>query len=323
MAIQTPLATDARSLDRLRERAAADPQAAVKDAARQFEALFMQAVVKSMRDAVPKSGLDSSSSSELYTSMLDQQLAQSMAGRPGGLAEAIARQLAGVGSSLGGKDKARGSDDPVTTIRTGTGAISAAAGTNASGTRLPVALPGNSPLTPPTAGLSKTQAQFVERLWQPALAAQRDTGIPAAFIVGQAALETGWGRHEVRKPDGSPAFNLFGIKATGGWRGDSATATTTEFIDGKAQRLNESFRSYGSYEESMRDWVQLITRSPRYSAVVRDGQTVAGFAQELQRAGYATDPDYASKLTRTINSALQLKRTGPLADSERKAGATG
>lgn len=323
MAIQTPLATDARSLDRLREKAAADPQAAVRDAARQFEALFMQAVVKSMRDAVPKSGLDSNSSSELYTSMLDQQLAQSMAGRPGGLAEAIARQLAGVGSSMAGKDKSQRPDEVVSSIRFGAGTGSGVTHPAAIGARAPVALPGSSPVTPPAAGLSKTQAQFVERLWQPALAAQRETGVPAAFIVGQAALETGWGRHEIRKPDGSPAFNLFGIKATGGWRGESAAAITTEFIDGKAQKLTENFRAYGSYEESMRDWVALITRSPRYSAVVRDGQTVSGFAQELQRAGYATDPEYANKLTRTINSALQLKRAGPLADTERKAGTTG
>lgn len=324
------LATDTRSLDRLKERAIADPQAAVKEAARQFEALFMQAVVKSMRDAIPKSELHSSSGGEMYTQMYDQQIAMTLAGRPGGLSDAINRQLAGglLSASAPKAGSASGAAAGTATgIGTGgtTGSTPGAAKGTAKGASAvaPFAVPGQTPLTPPVAGLTAEQAQFVQRLWQPAVAAQRDTGVPAAFIIGQAALETGWGKHEIRRPDGSSAFNLFGIKAGGNWRGESVAALTTEFVDGRPRKMTEGFRAYTSHEESMRDWARLISQSPRYSAVVRDGQTVEGFAQGLQKAGYATDPDYAAKLTRVINSTLSLKRAGNAADISHRAGLAG
>ncbi len=290
------LVTDTRSLDRLKEKATQDPKAAIQEAAKQFEALFMQAVVKSMRDSLPKGGIDGGAQSQVYVSMYDQQLAQTMSGRPGGLAESIARQLSG-------------------------GARSAAM----PGAAL-APLPPRSMVTPTSksdSGLSPEQSKFVEKLWQPAMAAQRETGVPAAFIVGQAALETGWGKYEIRKPDGSAGYNLFGIKASAGWRGEASAARTTEFVAGKATKVTENFRTYSSYADSVRDWAQLMVRSPRYSAVVRDGQTVDGFTQGLQKAGYATDPEYAAKLSRVINQTLTLKRAGNVADMPNKAGSTG
>ncbi len=290
------LVTDSRSLDRLKERATQDPKAAIQEAAKQFEALFMQAVVKSMRDSLPKGGFDGGGQSEIYVQMYDQQLAQTMSGRPGGLAESIARQLSG---------GARSAATPGTPIKP-----------------LPP-LPGLTSTSKADSKLSEQQSKFVERLWQPAVAAQRETGLPAAFIIGQAALETGWGKHEIRKPDGSTGHNLFGIKASSSWRGESTAALTTEFVAGKASKVTENFRTYASYADSMRDWAQLMVRSPRYSAVVRDGQTVAGFAQGLQKAGYATDPEYAEKLSKIINQTLTLKRTTHTADMPLKSGPTG
>lgn len=290
------LVTDTRSLDRLKERATQDPKAAIQEAAKQFEALFMQAVVKSMRDSLPKGGIDGGAQSQVYVSMYDQQLAQTMSGRPGGLAESIARQLSGSARSA---------------------AISGAA---------LAPLPPRSMVSPTSkvdSGLSEEQTKFIEKLWQPAMAAQRETGVPAAFIVGQAALETGWGKHEIRKPDGSAGYNLFGIKANASWRGESSAARTTEFVDGKAVKVTENFRTYSSYADSVRDWAQLMVRSPRYSAVIRDRQTVDGFTQGLQKAGYATDPEYAAKLSRVINQTLTLKRAGNVADMPNKAGSTG
>lgn len=322
--LPSSLATDTRSLDRLKERAISDPQAAVREAAKQFEALFMQAVVKSMRDAIPKAELHSNAGTELYTQMYDQQIAVSLSGRAGGLADAIARQLSGgmLSAKKAGTVPAEGLTTPA---GSGPSTVGREAWKSSSVRSAvpPFATPGASPLVAPTAGLNAEQQQFVQRLWQPALAAQRDSGVPAAFIIGQAALETGWGKHEIRRTDGSSAHNLFGIKSGGGWRGDSVQALTTEFVDGKARKMTEGFRAYGSYEESMRDWARLISQSPRYSAVVRDGQTVEGFAQGLQKAGYATDPDYASKLTRVINSTLALKRAARTADITRKDAATG
>jgi flagellar protein FlgJ len=159
----------------------------------------------------------------------------------------------------------------------------------------------------PRAG--RPQAHFVDRMWPAALAAQQRTGVPAAFIVGQSALESGWGRQEPRFADGRSSHNLFGIKAGPGWRGEVVEASTTEFVDGRAVKSVERFRAYGSYEESFADWARMMASSPRYAGVLRGAGSVESFAQGLQRAGYATDPDYASKLTRTITTALSLRRT--------------
>jgi flagellar protein FlgJ len=159
-----------------------------------------------------------------------------------------------------------------------------------------------------SAGAGGARAGFVERMWPAAQAAERRTGVPAAFIVGQSALESGWGRQEPRHADGRPSHNLFGIKAGPGWRGAVVEATTTEFVDGRPIRTVERFRAYDSYEASFADWARLMTASPRYADAVRAGGSVEAFAHGLQRAGYATDPQYASKLTRTITTALSLRR---------------
>jgi len=153
-------------------------------------------------------------------------------------------------------------------------------------------------------------AGFVQQHDEAARKAEAATGIPAAFMVSQAALETGWGRKEIRHGDGSPAFNLFGIKATGSWKGPVAEVMTTEYINGKAEKVVARFRAYGSYAESFADYARLIKGSPRYAGVVANAESAQGFAQGLQRAGYATDPAYADKLTRVINTTLRLQRSG-------------
>jgi flagellar protein FlgJ len=141
-----------------------------------------------------------------------------------------------------------------------------------------------------------------------AVAAERSTGVPAGFIVGQAALETGWGRQEIRHADGRSAHNLFGIKAGAGWRGGTVDATTTEYVDGRAVKTVERFRAYASHEEAFADWAKLMASNPRYAGVLQAGGSIEAFSRNLQKAGYATDPDYASKLTRTITQALTLRR---------------
>lgn len=150
---------------------------------------------------------------------------------------------------------------------------------------------------------------FVRRHEAAAKAIEAETGIPAANLIGQAAHETGWGRHEIKNKDGTPSHNLFGIKAGPGWTGKVAEVTTTEYVGGVAHRVTARFRSYDSYEESFRDHARLLTSNPRYSGVVAHAATAQGYAQNLQRAGYATDPAYASKLTQVINTALRVQRT--------------
>ena len=282
------LAIDTRSLDALRTRAATDPKAAVRESARQFEALFMNELVKSMRASVADSGAGEgagdSAGPQLGSDMLDQQYANQLTGMKGGLSEAIMRQL----------DRQMGlTPGPIPV----TG--------SANNTPQPLAAQ-PAPTRIPQVGA----AGFVQQHDAAARQAEAATGIPAAFMVSQAALETGWGRKEIRHGDGAPSFNLFGIKAGGSWKGPVAEVMTNEFVNGRAQKVVAKFRAYGSYAESFADYASLIKDSPRYAGVVADARSAKGFAQGLQRAGYATDPAYADKLSRVINTTLRLQRTG-------------
>ena len=151
---------------------------------------------------------------------------------------------------------------------------------------------------------------FVQHLSGTAERVAQESGIPASFMLGQAGHETGWGKSEIRHKDGSNSFNLFGIKATGSWTGKVAEITTTEYINGTPRKVTAKFRAYDSYEESFRDYARLIKESPRYEkaeAVAQSGSAMA-YASALQKAGYATDPEYARKLSGAINSVLRAQR---------------
>ena len=238
------LAFDARSLDALRSRAAADPKSAVRETARQFEALFMQELMKSMRATTMGGGLggDDTAGAQMGTEMLDSQYASQLSGLPGGLSEAITRHL----------ERQMGlSPGPIP--HTG----------SANNTPPPLAAQ-PAPTRIPQLGA----AGFVQQHGAAAREAEAATGIPAAFMVAQAAHETGWGRKEIRHADGTPAFNLFGIKAGAGWRGPVAEVTTTEYVGGTPRKTVEKFRAYGSYAESFADYARLMKDSPRYSGVV-------------------------------------------------------
>ncbi len=287
------LASDVRSLDKLKLDASRDPAAAVKQVAGQFEALFMQTLLKSMRDATPKSGLMGSSSEDTYTGMLDQQFAQKLAGRPGGLGEMIAKQLS--------RNIAGGATPQVAASAPGGQAALAAALRMRAADPVATSQPDMSKMTP-------AQADFVRKMWPDALKSQQATGVPAAFVVGQAALESGWGRSEIRRADGTSAHNLFGIKAGASWQGATVDTTTTEYVDGKAVKKVEKFRAYGSYAEAFGDWSRLMGSQGRYDQVLRASGSVGAYAQGMQRAGYATDPAYGNKLEKTINQTLALRR---------------
>lgn len=272
------LATDTRSLEALKSSAGRDPKAAVKEAAKQFEALFMQQLMKSMRDASMSSGMLDNEGSKLGTEMLDTQFATKMTGLPGGLADIIAKQL----------ERQMSGAQP---------AIPESAATPATG----IAPAGGRKGTP-------GQAEFVGRHSDAARAAEAETGIPAAFMIAQAAHESGWGRREIRNADGSPSNNLFGIKAGPSWKGAVAEVTTTEYVDGQPRKVTAKFRAYASAAESFADYARLMKTSPRYTGVLANAASAEGFAQGLQKAGYATDPAYAEKLARTINTTLRLQR---------------
>lgn len=295
------LAADSRSLDSLKRDAQRDPQGAVRKAAQQFEALFMQMVLKSMREATPKSGMFDSPAGDMYTGMLDQQMATKMSQSGTGLADVIVRQLT---RHIKGMPEAGGptavpmpvAAAPARALSQYRAVASAATATSAA----PQATAAPTTTTAPAA--SDARRNFITRHWDSALAAQRATGIPAQFVVAQAAHESGWGKGEIRGSDGLPSYNLFGIKATGGWQGRTVDVVTTEYENGQPKKVVEKFRAYNNYSEAFRDWAQLLANNPRYAGVIAQGRDAQGFAQGLQRAGYATDPAYGDKLSRVIAS---------------------
>lgn len=299
-------AFDVQSAQDLRTQFQKDPKQGLKAAAQQFETLFLQMVLKSMRDATPQDGLLQSDQSRFYTGLLDQQMAQNMAtsGSGVGFAKLIEQQLGRnmvspeMETDLSAPAKAAGENLP----------LAASDGRHLQYRQvlgnLPTSASSQDVVQPPVNSAvlqaPATSNEFVNRVWPHAVEASRSTGIPPQFLVAHSALESGWGRGEIRKSDGSNSYNLFGIKAGKNWKGATVDAATTEYVDGQAQKVVERFRAYGSYEESFRDYAALLRNSPRYSGVI-GSQDGTEFARRLQQAGYATDPMYADKLSRIIN----------------------
>jgi len=274
------LALDTQSLEQLRAQAKHSPDQALKAAAQQFESVFLNMMLKSMREATPQDGMFESEQTKMFTGMLDQQLAQSMSSRGVGLADMMVKQLS---LNMGGKMP------NVDSLRKSSSAVFAP----------------NHPLTaPPATAMSvlpsayseNAQQDFVNRMLPFAKQAGQASGVPPQLMLGQAALESGWGKREIRMADGSNSFNLFGIKANAGWNGKVAEVMTTEYKNGVAYKQVEKFRAYSSYAEAFQDYAGLISNNPRYADVLQQGSDVAGMAQAIQKAGYATDPKYADKL---------------------------
>jgi flagellar protein FlgJ len=304
------LAIDSKNLESLKQSARQNSPDSLKAAAKQFEALFMNMIMKSMREASPQDGMFDNQQTRMYTSMLDQQLSQNMASRGVGLADVLIRQLSG--NQMAAAVTPEGSD-----------AVKAAADTsdlraeimrnmaerNALAHKRSTeahALQARGGVGSSTATASKPAhvQDFQDKVAAHAEEASRTTGIPAKFMLGQAALESGWGKRVMRTADGGSSYNLFGIKAGANWKGKTVNAVTTEYVDGVAQKRVEKFRAYDSYADSFRDYAQLMRNNPRYEKVLANANDVKGFAQGLQRAGYATDPNYATKLTNIINRNL-------------------
>jgi flagellar protein FlgJ len=283
--------------------------------------------MKSMRASTMASGMLDNQATEMATGMLDQQYATQLAGIPGGLADAIARQLE---RQMGGQGTGSGSS-------TGPARVGAASGVTPSARWTAVA-PARAETPSATSAVSAygamagpatsaasggSAARYVERHRAAAQAVAAQSGIPAEFMLAQSAHETGWGRREIRAADGTNSHNLFGIKAGGNWNGPVVVTTTTEVINGQARKVQAAFRAYGSYEESFRDYARLISGSPRYAGVMQRTDDAQAFAQGLQRAGYATDPDYAAKLGRVIQTTRRLVDQADASSASARLGVSG
>lgn len=299
------LAVNTQDLEALRLKARNNPAESAAAVSKQFEAMFLGMVLKGMRATTSQDGPFESEQTRLYTSMLDQQLAQHMAKRGTGLAEVMTRQLAGNVSRMMDSTAIEQIGGPPFPALPANGPGAGAAAEARAVPRGVDAVP---------APASSTAGSFVRRIWHHAAEAAQAIGVQPQFIAGQAALESGWGRHEIRAADGQPSHNLFGIKAGASWKGASVEKSTTEYVDGVAVRTTDRFRVYASYAEAFNDYASLLRSNPRYAGALSQGDPRL-FAQGLSRGGYATDPAYADKLVGAISTAhnLALTHTGGMA----------
>ncbi|MCA1322606.1 flagellar assembly peptidoglycan hydrolase FlgJ [Herbaspirillum sp. alder98] len=309
------LAVDANGLNGLREAAKLNSPEAIKGAAKQFEALFLNMMMKSMRDATPQNGPFDNEQTKMFTSMLDQQMSQNLAQRGIGLADVLTRQLsASLPKKLPDAQELELQQQQLDDgLPMGIPLVKdMSEADRARFVQSFAAQQASQPTDQDAQGRNKRRSgnkpahveAFQNRLQADAEIASRMTGIPAKFMLAQAALETGWGKKEITTRDGRSAHNLFGIKATGNWTGKVVEATTIEYINGKPQKRVEKFRAYDSYADAFKDYANLLRSNPRYEKVLASAQDAHGFAYGLQRAGYATDPHYAEKLSRIIRQSL-------------------
>ncbi|HEY0269190.1 MAG TPA: flagellar assembly peptidoglycan hydrolase FlgJ [Methyloradius sp.] len=273
------LAIDANSLNSLKLAAKNSSPEAVKQVATQFESMFVNMMLKSMRDASPQDGPFDNEQSRTFTTMLDQQLSQSIASRGIGLADMLVKQLSQNGE-YAAPSATPASDTPATSNKS--------------------SLINDEPSTSSPGIVSDKIASFQDKMSAAAEEASASTGIPANFMIGHAALESGWGKHQIKDASGQTSYNLFGIKATANWTGKTVEARTTEYIHGVKQSKVEKFRAYDSYADAFKDFGNLMRNNPRYSNVLNNLQDGASYAKAVQAAGYATDPHYATKLSQVI-----------------------
>ena len=295
----TSFFADPHALTSLKQDAKAQDPAALKEAAKQFESLFTQMLLKSMREAGKSFGGDSlfgSDQADFYQGMFDDQMALHLSkGKGLGLADMLIRQLT-VGESAhrvnGGQRTADGE---------------APSGASSGYSLQPTAYSPekvSQPAAPSPQPVPTSKADFVRTYLPHAEAAARELGVDPHALLAQAALETGWGRSLPRAANGECSYNFFGIKATGRWSGASVSVPTIEFEEGIPVRKAERFRAYSSPADSFRDYAALIRNNPRYEQALGCGTDVTSFATALQDGGYATDPNYAKKI---VSVARELR----------------
>ncbi|NUF49052.1 flagellar assembly peptidoglycan hydrolase FlgJ [Gilliamella sp. ESL0250] len=312
-------AYDLSGLNQLKRSAANGSSESVKQVAKEFESLFINMMMQSMRKAVPESGLFGQSASQLFASMFDQQIAQQAAGKGFGLAQMLTKQLTNkVSPSININSQANSSQANSNKTEQNLH-LAQSLFSNAPSNLSPQALgqmlyqnhkanqttnqtnPTNqlSLKKPINEGKDEHIVKFVKDWLEPAKQAAKHSGIPYEVIIAQAALETGWGQKQIKTANNQVSHNYFGIKANASWHGDCARSTTQEFINNKMMKIADNFRVYNSKQHALTDYLNLLTKNPRYRAVVNapDARTAA---KELQAANYATDPNYSDKLIQII-----------------------
>lgn len=313
--------TDFSELARLRTAARRDAGGTLGQVAKQFESMFMQMMMKSMREASFGDPLLGSKTVDFYQGMLDDQLSVTLSANGSlGIAEILERQLRPLvegGAPDGGRDPAELKMPLRLSYSLWSGSQSAAPGAAAEQVPTPApaadeaALPAAAtPPVAPEATRFDGPESFMEQLRPAAEQAARRLGVPAELLLAQAALETGWGRAIPRHPDGSSSYNLFGIKADGRWDGDRVTLGTLEYRDGIPRQERAQFRAYDSFAESFEDYVEFLTAGSRYQPALEQTHDPEAFMHGLHQAGYATDPHYADKVLRLWREQVSALTTG-------------
>ncbi|RIZ71574.1 MAG: flagellar assembly peptidoglycan hydrolase FlgJ [Methylococcales bacterium] len=315
--------TDFNALAGLKAEAKKDSPEALKAVAKQFEALFLNNILKSMRAGKLSEGLLDSQESDSYNEMYDQQLAVHLSGDPGvGLADLIVKQLSPKSAAqnaegsfnrpannqaLGGSASAIASSSGIAgnTAKLQSNKIDSWINTDTEGSQTIINsyINDSEPLSDMTEipfknnnTKSSSTDDFIRQLLPHATQAAKELGIDPKVILAQAALETGWGRSLIKNSNGSTSFNLFNIKADKSWTGKQAQVSALEFDQGIAKKVNSGFRAYSSFKESFADYVDFIKTNPRYGDALKQVNNGERYLQELQQAGYATDPNYANKI---------------------------
>jgi flagellar protein FlgJ len=289
--------------------------------AQQFEAFFLNIMLKNMRSASLGEDVLGSQQGDFYNEMFDQQIALTLSqGKGIGLADMLSRQFerfagpstiknetAVTSNGLDAKNiiqylqhklPTQPNPEPVKTgenveANTGTTTVASVEADNNLVQQIP------KPTT------FETPEKFVDTLWPLAQQAAAKLGVKPQVLLAQAALETGWGKAIIQQKDGTSSHNLFNIKADGRWTGKKATVPTLEYIDGVAVRQTAGFRAYDSFAESFQDYVDFLQNNPRYNDALQQAHDPEKFIQALHEAGYATDPQYAEKVKRIVTQELK------------------
>lgn len=313
-----------------------DPQA-LQEVAKKFEAMFVQQMLKTMREAndvFSENSYFNSQESRFHRDMMDQQMVLNLTSGAGiGLATQFYQQMS---QAYGQEASAGDSSAPATTgeldalvkhqsstpLDDWMNAYVANASSQALGTdngdstddldlhalsipqlllkpQMPMQ---RTPATGVKAGIADSHENFVALLKPHAEKAAQELNINPDVLIAQVALETGWGKHVIHNKNGENSFNLFNIKAGSNWQGSKVNVSTLEYQGGVAAIEKADFRKYNDYSESFSDYVRLMKNSPRYQDVIKSGKNSPAYAEALQSAGYATDPEYAKKIKQLLNS---------------------
>lgn len=313
--------TDLGGLQQLKAQGKTDKAGALKNIAHQFEAMMVQMMMKSMREAnavFAEGDMTASSDEKFYQDMFDSQLSLSLSkGRGFGIAEALMRQLQGRAGAAVGADAGAGVDTQVDAIQRVQALVESAvaigADKNASNPRISAAIQDamhalfgggetRAETAAPAPTLDGSPASFVESLRPMAQKIAATLGIDSDVLLSQSALETGWGQKVIQCADGSSSFNFFNIKAGDSWQGAVVKVPTIEYQNGIAVREWASFRAYNSPEESFADYARLISENPRYQQALECADNPRAYVAALASAGYATDPHYAQKVLAVLDS---------------------